>query len=301
MIVGIANNGTVLGVRVLAHQETPGLGDKIDLRISNWVLGFNGQQVTADNQDDWKVRKDGGQFDQFTGATITPRAVVLAVKKAVEYVNQHQQQLHNQPNPCEVNNMNENRTLMLNGMWNNNPALVQLLGLCPLLAVSSTVTNALGLGIATLLVLVGSNVTVSLVRDYVPKEVRIPVFVMIIASLVTCVQLLMNAYAYGLYLSLGIFIPLIVTNCIIIGRAEAFASKNDVLPAALDGFWMGLGMTSVLVVLGSLREIIGNGTLFDGADLLLGEWAKSYASKCFTLTAPFAGTAAPVPSSALAF
>ncbi|MCG6363997.1 electron transport complex subunit RsxE, partial [Vibrio fluvialis] len=122
--------------------------------------------------------------------------------------------------------MSENRTLMLNGMWNNNPALVQLLGLCPLLAVSSTVTNALGLGIATLLVLVGSNVTVSLVRDYVPKEVRIPVFVMIIASLVTCVQLLMNAYAYGLYLSLGIFIPLIVTNCIIIGRAEAFASKN---------------------------------------------------------------------------
>lgn len=154
------------------------------------------------------------------------------------------------------------------------PCLVQLLGLCPLLAVSSTVTNALGLGIATLLVLVGSNVTVSLVRDYVPKEVRIPVFVMIIAALVTCVQLLMNAYAYGLYLSLGIFIPLIVTNCIIIGRAEAFASKNDPLPAALDGFWMGLGMTSVLVVLGAMREIIGNGTLFDGADLLLGDWAQ---------------------------
>lgn len=183
--------------------------------------------------------------------------------------------------------MNENRTLMLNGMWNNNPALVQLLGLCPLLAVSSTVTNALGLGIATLLVLVGSNVTVSLVRDYVPKEVRIPVFVMIIASLVTCVQLLMNAYAYGLYLSLGIFIPLIVTNCIIIGRAEAFASKNDVLPAALDGFWMGLGMTSVLAVLGSLREIIGNGTLFDGADLLLGEWAKVLRIEVFHFDSAF--------------
>lgn len=104
---------------------------------------------------------------------------------------------------------------------------MQLLGLCPLLAVSSTVTNALGLGLATLLVLVGSNVTVSLVRDYVPKEVRIPIFVMIIAALVTCVQLLMKAYAYGLYLSLGIFIPLIVTNCIIIGRAEAFASKSS--------------------------------------------------------------------------
>ncbi|WCP66322.1 electron transport complex subunit E [Vibrio tubiashii] len=177
--------------------------------------------------------------------------------------------------------MSEHKTLIKNGMWDNNPALVQLLGLCPLLAVSSTVTNALGLGIATLLVLVGSNVTVSLVRDYVPKEVRIPVFVMIIAALVTCVQLLMNAYAYGLYLSLGIFIPLIVTNCIIIGRAEAFASKNDLLPAAQDGFWMGLGMTSVLVVLGAMREVIGNGTLFDGADLLLGEWATSLRIEVF--------------------
>lgn len=121
--------------------------------------------------------------------------------------------------------MSENKQLMKNGMWSNNPALVQLLGLCPLLAVSSTITNALGLGIATLLVLVGSNVTVSLIRNYVPKEIRIPVFVMIIASLVTCVQLLMNAYAYGLYLSLGIFIPLIVTNCIIIGRAELTLQK----------------------------------------------------------------------------
>ncbi|OLQ89927.1 electron transport complex subunit RsxE [Vibrio ponticus] len=177
--------------------------------------------------------------------------------------------------------MADNKKLFKDGMWDNNPALVQLLGLCPLLAVSSTVTNALGLGIATLLVLVGSNVTVSLVRDYVPKEVRIPVFVMIIAALVTCVQLLMNAYAYGLYLSLGIFIPLIVTNCIIIGRAEAFASKNDPLPAALDGFWMGLGMTSVLVVLGAMREIIGNGTLFDGADLLLGDWAQALRIEIF--------------------
>ncbi|HAS61317.1 MAG TPA: electron transport complex subunit RsxE [Vibrio sp.] len=177
--------------------------------------------------------------------------------------------------------MADNKQLFKNGMWENNPALVQLLGLCPLLAVSSTITNALGLGIATLLVLVSSNVTVSLVRDYVPKEVRIPVFVMIIAALVTCVQLLMNAYAYGLYLSLGIFIPLIVTNCIIIGRAEAFASKNEPLPAALDGLWMGLGMTSVLVVLGAMREIIGNGTLFDGADLLLGDWAKALRIEIF--------------------
>ena len=177
--------------------------------------------------------------------------------------------------------MSEHKTLIKNGLWDNNPALVQLLGLCPLLAVSSTVTNALGLGIATLLVLVGSNLIVSLVRDYVPKEVRIPVFVMIIAALVTCVQSIMNAYAYGLFLSLGIFIPLIVTNCIIIGRAEAFASKNPLLPSIQDGFWMGLGMTSVLVVLEAFREIIGNGTLFDGADLLLGSWASSLRIEVF--------------------
>ncbi|GAD81222.1 electron transport complex subunit E [Vibrio ezurae] len=170
--------------------------------------------------------------------------------------------------------MSEKKQLLKNGLWDNNPALVQLLGLCPLLAVSATVTNALGLGIATLMVLVGSNLTISLIRHHVPQEIRLPIFVMIIAALVTCVQLLINAYAYGLYLSLGIFIPLIVTNCIIIGRAEAYASKNTPLLAVLDGLWMGLGMTAVLVVLGAMREILGNGTLFDGADLLLGEWAS---------------------------
>ena len=179
------------------------------------------------------------------------------------------------------------KELIKHGLWDNNPALVQLLGLCPLLAVSATVTNALGLGIATTLVLIGSNLIVSLVRQWIPQEVRIPVFVMIIASLVTCVQLLMNAYAYGLYLSLGIFIPLIVTNCIIIGRAEAFASKNDPLPAALDGLWMGLGMTAVLVLLGAMREVLGNGTLFDGADLLLGDWATVLRIELFHVDSHF--------------
>lgn len=169
--------------------------------------------------------------------------------------------------------MNQLKSLMHEGVWGNNPAIVQLLGLCPLLAVTSTVTNALGLGIATLLVLVGSNLTVSLVRNWVPKDIRIPVFVMIIAAFVTIVQLLMNAYTFGLYQSLGIFIPLIVTNCAIIGRAEAFASKNAPLLSVWDGIMMGLGFALVLVVLGAMREIIGQGTLFDGADLLLGQWA----------------------------
>ncbi|ELR63647.1 Electron transport complex protein RnfE [Photobacterium marinum] len=183
--------------------------------------------------------------------------------------------------------MSMNKELMKNGLWNNNPAIVQLLGLCPLLAVSATVTNALGLGIATTLVLVSSNLIVSLVRKWVPSEVRIPVFVMIIAALVTCVQLLMNAFTYGLYQSLGIFIPLIVTNCIIIGRAESFASKNDPVPAVLDGLWMGLGMTSALVVLGAMREVLGNGTLFDGADRLLGEWAASLRIEVFSFDSSF--------------
>ncbi|MEO2266735.1 electron transport complex subunit E [Pseudoalteromonas pernae] len=171
--------------------------------------------------------------------------------------------------------MSDYKTLFKDGVWVNNPALVQLLGLCPLLAVSSTVTNALGLGLATLLVLVGSNVTVSVVRNWVPKDIRIPVFVMIIAAFVTIIQLLMNAFTFGLYQSLGIFIPLIVTNCAIIGRAEAFASKNNPILSAWDGLMMGLGFAIILCVLGAMRELIGQGTLFDGADLLLGPWAQS--------------------------
>ncbi len=171
--------------------------------------------------------------------------------------------------------MSEIKSVIVDGLWKNNPVLVQLLGLCPLLAVTSTVTNALGLSIATLVVLVASNVTISFIRNWVRKEIRIPIFVMIIASFVTAIELLMNAYSYSLYLSLGIFIPLIVTNCAIIGRAEAFASRNNVKLAALDGLMMGFGFTLVLVTLGSVREILGQGTLFDGAELLLGNWASS--------------------------
>ncbi|MCL1039994.1 electron transport complex subunit E [Shewanella submarina] len=171
--------------------------------------------------------------------------------------------------------MSNYREIAWQGLWKNNPGLVQLLGLCPLLAVTATVTNALGLGVATMLVLIFSNILVSLVRDFVPKEIRIPVFVMIIAALVTTVQLLINAYAYGLYLSLGIFLPLIVTNCVIIGRAEAFASRNTPAKAAFDGLMMGLGFTAVLVVLGAVREILSQGTLFAGADQLLGSWAAN--------------------------
>jgi electron transport complex protein RnfE len=168
----------------------------------------------------------------------------------------------------------EYKELVSQGLWKNNPAIVQLLGLCPLLAVTGTFINGLGLGIATTLVLLGSNITVSLVRNYVPNEIRIPIFVMVIASFVTVIELLMHAFTYGLYQVLGIFIPLIVTNCAIIGRAEAYASKNPVHFAAFDGLMMGTGFTIILVLLGALREILGLGTLFSGANLLFGEWAS---------------------------
>lgn len=162
------------------------------------------------------------------------------------------------------------------GLWHNNPGLVQLLGLCPLLGVSSSVVNALGLGIATMLVLTGSNLAVSLIRSAVTDAVRLPAFVMIIAALTTCIELLMQAFTYELYQILGIFIPLIVTNCVILGRADAFASKNAVLPAMVDGFMMSLGFALVLVVLGGLRELVGHGTLFAGMDLLLGPFAADW-------------------------
>jgi H+/Na+-translocating ferredoxin:NAD+ oxidoreductase subunit E len=171
--------------------------------------------------------------------------------------------------------MTTKREISHNGLWNNNVALVQLLGLCPLLAVTSTVVNGIGLGIATLITLVLSNTIVSLIRGFVRNEVRLPVFVLIIASVVTMIELSMQALFYDLYLVLGIFIPLIVTNCAIIGRAEGFASRNPVGPAALDGLMMGLGFLIVLALLGALREIVGFGTLFANAELMFGEGAQT--------------------------
>ncbi|MFW8590122.1 electron transport complex subunit E [Glaciecola sp. 2405UD65-10] len=182
---------------------------------------------------------------------------------------------------------NEYNNLAHQGLWKNNPAIVQLLGLCPLLAVSGTFINALGLGIATTIVLLGSNITVSLVKNFVPNEIRIPIFVMVIASFVTLIELLMHAYTFELYQVLGIFIPLIVTNCAIIGRAEAYASKNPVQFAAFDGLMMGLGFTFILVLLGGMREVLGLGTLFSGADLLFGDWAKNLTIEVYKTDANF--------------
>lgn len=168
------------------------------------------------------------------------------------------------------------REIVWNGIWKNNAGIVALLGLCPLLAVSTTVVNGLGLGIATSLVMLLSNGAVSTVRNWVPGEIRIPVYILIIAVLVTIIDLTMNAYVQGLYLVLGIFVPLIVVNCNVLGRAEAFASQNRVFPAMTDGLMVGLGLTLTLAILGGMREILGKGTLLSGIDLAFGESAKSW-------------------------
>ena len=166
--------------------------------------------------------------------------------------------------------------IVRDGLWDNNPAIAQILGLCPLLAVTGTVINAIALGLATTLVLIGSNLTVSMIRRQVPNEIRIPIFVLVIAGFVTIIEHLMHGYFYELYTVLGIFVPLIVTNCAIIGRAEAFASKNAIWPSLVDAFSMGLGFTGVLVTLGAMREILSQGTLFADADIMLGEWAGKF-------------------------
>lgn len=162
------------------------------------------------------------------------------------------------------------RRIARDGIWDNNIVFSQMLALCPLLAVTGTATNGLGMGLATLVVMVSSALTISLMRGMITPEVRIPVFVLIIAAIVTLVDMNMNAWMHDLHKVLGLFVPLIVTNCAILGRAESFASRNPVLPSLFDGLMMGLGFTLVLVALGAMREVIGSGTLFANASLLLG-------------------------------
>ena len=168
------------------------------------------------------------------------------------------------------------KTLAINGLWKKNPALVQLLGLCPLLGVSNSAVNAIGLALATLVVLVCSNAIVSLFRHHTPEVIRLPIYVLLIAALTTCTELIMQAFAYELYQILGIFLPLIVTNCIILGRADSFANKQPVHIAAFDGLMMGAGFGAVLVILGMLRELLGQGTLFANMHLLFGANAVSW-------------------------
>ncbi len=165
-------------------------------------------------------------------------------------------------------NMRSFRENAYNGLWKQNPGLVQLLGLCPILAISTNMVNAVSLGLATILVMAVANLAIASLRNFIPYEIRIPVFILVIASLVTIVDLSFNAWLHELYLVLGIFIPLIVTNCIVLARVEAYAAKNDPISSTIDGVMMGLGLVWVLAVLGGVRELIGGGTLFSGIDMI---------------------------------
>lgn len=171
--------------------------------------------------------------------------------------------------------MNQYKEIAVNGLWKQNTGVVQLLGLCPTLAVSTSIVNGASLGLATAIVMAFSNGAVSPVRKLVPAEIRVAVFILIIASLVTVIDLTIHGFAEPLHKALGIFIPLIVVNCIVLARAESFAAKNELAPSMWDGFMMGLGLTLVLAILGGIRELIGKGTLFSGIDLALGPQAKA--------------------------
>lgn len=162
------------------------------------------------------------------------------------------------------------RAQMRDGLWDNNVTLAQMLALCPTLAVTSTATNGLGMGLATLAVMIMSNVTISLLRGIIPAEVRLPVFVMLIAAIVTLVDMYLNAYLHQLHKVLGLFIALIVTNCAVFARVESYAYHQPVNKSIADGLFMGLGFTLALLIIGGVREIFGSGTLFSGASLLLG-------------------------------
>ena len=165
--------------------------------------------------------------------------------------------------------MNAWKEIAWNGLWKQNTILAQLLGLCPLLAVSTNFVNAFSLGLATILVMMLANIGISLLRAFIPYEIRIPIFVLIIAALVTVVDLAFNAFLHELYLVLGIFIPLIVTNCIVLARVEAFAAKNGLRASLLDGLMMGIGFLWAICLLGLLRELLGQGTLFGGIEMLI--------------------------------
>ena len=276
LLIGISPSGTVTGVRSVSHRETPGLGDAIEVDKSDWIRQFDGTSLQMPPLAAWAVRKDeGGQFDSLTGATVTSRAVVNAVKNTLLYFDRHRDEIYAAAlsSRAMYPQTNDYRTLVADGLWRNNLALVQLLGLCPLLAVTTTLVNGLALGLATTAVLTMTNAVISTMRKTLVPIVRIPLFVLIIASLVTCIDLLTNALLDDLHVVLGLFIPLIVTNCAVLAQAETVASRKPVGAATLSGFATGLGFLGALTALGALRELFGQGTIFANFPLLFGERA----------------------------
>jgi RnfABCDGE-type electron transport complex E subunit len=271
LIIGLDSDGTIHGVRVLSHAVTPGRGDKIDDRKSDWILGFNGKSLKNTTSEQWREKRTAANLTSHRRHDNSPRRrqghppgtgiLPAASRRVADAVTSCRQ-----PGRKGTKRMTSSyRTIAWNGLWDINIVLSQNLALCPTLAVTSTATNGLGMGLATTVVLVATGLFIAPLRRVIVPEVRFPVFVLIIATIVTLFDMGMNAWLHDLHKVLGLFIPLIVTNCAILGRAEAFASRNAPLPAMTDALMMGLGFTLALVTLGAVREILGSGTLFANA------------------------------------
>ena len=285
MVVGFDATGRVLNVNVLEQNETPGLGTKMADEGNPLFASFEGR-----NPGEMKlaVKKDGGDVDALTAATISSRAYVDAMARAYAAYKQiaegvapirlrglRRRAAMLRPRPIRLRVRPHKRAitlrkeeimnklqLILKGIVKENPTFVLVLGMCPTLGTTTSAANGFGMGVATMAVLILSNIVISLIKNFIPDKVRIPAFIVVIASFVTIVQMLMQAFVPALYATLGVFIPLIVVNCIILGRAEAFASKNNAFDSALDGLGIGLGFTLSLTVIGTIRELLGSGAVF---------------------------------------
>ncbi len=248
--VGIASDGTVKGIEMLSIGETAGLGMKAkDAEFKDQFRDKKVQKFTYTKNGE----KGDDKIDAISGATITTNAVTNAVDSALIY---YQTELGNRVS------MNKCAERLYNGLVKENPTFVLMLGMCPTLAVTTSAINGIGMGLSTTAVLVMSNMLISMLRKVIPASVRMPAFIVVVASFVTIVDFLMAGFVPGLYKSLGLYIPLIVVNCIILGRAESYASKNPVLPSIFDGIGMGLGFTVGLTAIGIVRELLGAGEVF---------------------------------------
>ena len=250
VLVGFDVEGNIIDYSLLSHVETPGLGSK----AADWFKKGAKGDITGKNPGEAPlvVSKDGGQIDAITASTITTRAFLAAVNSAYgAYKNQH------------VDGTSGATQQAADEIVKENPTFVLLLGMCPTLGTTSSAINGMGMGLATMFVLICSNIVISSIKKLVPDMVRIPIFIVVIASFVTVLQMVMQAYVPALYATLGLFIPLIVVNCILLGRAEAFAAKNNPIASLFDGLGMGLGFTIALTLLGGVREFLGTGKIFN--------------------------------------
>ena len=270
VLVGFDADGKIYDYSLLSHAETPGLGSK----AADWFKEGNKGSIKGMNPGEapLTVSKDGGQIDAITASTITSRAFLNAVNAAYAAykgdgdTNGTTGATQKVVEPADSVSVNYFK-VMMNGIVKENPTFVLLLGMCPTLGTTSSAINGMGMGLATMFVLICSNVVISLIKNLIPDMVRIPSFIVVIASFVTLLQMVMQAYVPGLYATLGLFIPLIVVNCIVLGRAEAFAAKNNAVASMFDGIGMGLGFTIALTLLGAVREFLGTGKVFDFAIL----------------------------------